>query len=190
MTQYYELARARSPWGDYGDFLWHGMMAHPDGAHSETVKVLRTGPFVPPITCPFGGIIVTDAFRTALSDANFTGLAFEPVDYGKVVRIEWDGWDRNAAEPRFYPSSGEPEGYIYDQNHDTGLASAMPKLWAWKVVQTVGLQVERTNTFRDTLHPKTDVAREHHIVWITERLKMWLADTAGEWVRFVPVVPR
>lgn len=190
MTKYYELAGCRAPWGDYGAILWHGMTERHDSARGEVVTVLRTGPFVPPITCPFGRIIVTDAFRAALDDANFTGLAFEPVDYGKVVRIEWETWDRSADDPRFYPASGEPEDYIDGQSHDDAVALTMPKLWAWKIAPTTGLQVEGTNTFRGALHPNTDVAREHYIVWITERLKAWLAEAAGEWVRFVPVTPR
>src|SRR5262245_37037098 len=137
MTAYHQIASAAAPWGDYGDVLWSGIT---DEGHRSTITLSRTGPFVPPITLPFGHIIVTEEFRKKISTANFSGLTFAPVNYGTVVRIGWDGWDWNAADPAFYPDTGEPEDYLNPAAHDAGLAAAMPKLWAWSVAATAGLQ--------------------------------------------------
>jgi hypothetical protein len=96
----------------------------------------------------------------------------------------------SAQEPAFYPETGEPEAYLLDGVHDEQLAAAMPRLWAWSVSSTKGLQVQGSNAFRRALHPGTDVAREYFILWISERMKLWLAKTAGKWLSFVAVIPR
>jgi len=133
---------------------------------------------------------VTDDFREKLSTQAFSGLSFEPVEYQKVVHIAWEQWDANAQEPAFYPDTGEPEDYLFEGAHDGQLAAAMPKLSAWNVVPTIGLQVQGSNAFRRELHPGTDVAREYFIFWISERMKLWLEENAGQWLSFVAVVPR
>src|SRR5262249_14925382 len=57
------LRPAETPWGDYGDILFHGMTAHLD-RHDEMLQLERTGPYMPPITFPgIGDIVVTDAFK-------------------------------------------------------------------------------------------------------------------------------
>ena len=139
---------------------------------------------------PFGHVLVTDDLREKLSTEAFSGLSFEPAGYRKVVRIAWEQWDANAPEPGFYPHTGEPEDYLLEGVHDGQLATAMPRLWAWNVAPTIGLQVQGTNAFRRELHPGTDVAREYLIVWISERMKLWLAENVGNWSRFVAVTPR
>ena len=190
MITHYRIESGEAPWGGYGAVLWNGWVREVNDHGPRTLMICRTGPFVPPITEPFGEseVIVTDEFRMKLSDAGFSGLAFEPVHYEKVVRIEWDKWDQNAEDPLFYPEDGEPEYYL-DGAHDAQLASTMPKLWAWSVAATPGLQVKGTGTFHKRLHPGTDVARGGGLLWVNERLKVWLDENAGQWVRCCPVIP-
>jgi len=145
---------------------------------------------VPPITVPFGHVLVTNEFRERISAEEFSGLSFVPTEYQKVVRIAWEQWDANAQEPAFYPDAGEPEGYLLEGAHDERLAATMPRLWAWNVTPTIGLQVQGSNTFRRELHPGTDVAREYFIFWISERMKRWLEEKAGTWLNFIAVMPR
>ena len=125
-----------------------------------------------------------------LSAERFSGLSFEPVAYKKVVHIAWERWDANAQEPAFYPETGEPEDYLLEGAHEEQLAATMPRLWAWNVPKTIGLQVQGSNTFRRELHPGTDVAREYFIVWISERMKLWLEENGGKWLSFIAVIPR
>jgi hypothetical protein len=140
------------------------------------ILVSRTGPFVPPITLPSGRVLVTDDFRENLSTQGFSGLSFEPVEYQKVVHIAWDHWDANAQEPAFCPDTGEPEDYLLERAHDERLVATMPRLSAWNVAPTIGLQVQGTNTFRREFHPGTDIAREYFTFWISERMKLWLEE--------------
>jgi|SRR5215472_12954760 len=190
MSAYYELGSGAAPWGDYGHVLWSGFTEKSQERNQPSILVSRTGPFVPPITLPFASVLVTDEFREKLLAERFSGLSFEPVGYRKVVHIAWEQWDASAQVPAFYPETGEPEDYLLDGAHDEQLAAAMPRLWAWSVPSTKGLQVQGSNTFRRALHPGTDVAREYFIVWISERMKLWLAETAGKWLSFVAVIPR
>ncbi|MCB1483891.1 MAG: hypothetical protein KDJ17_03265 [Hyphomicrobiaceae bacterium] len=190
MTGYYELRGVEAPWGDYGDILLHGLIEEERDGEQTTRSVTRSGPLVPPITHPFGSILVTNDLREKLIAQRFSGLSFEPVKYQKVVRIAWEQWNSNAPEPAFYPDTGEPEYYLLEGTHDEQLAATMPRLWAWVVAPTKGLQVQGTNTFHKELHPGTDVAREYYITWIGERMMRWLGTNAGKWLRFVPVTPR
>jgi hypothetical protein len=190
MSVYYKLRAAAAPWGDYGDLLRNGWTEEAQGHGKSLILVSRTGPFVPPITLPLGRVIVTDDFREKLAAEEFSGLSFEPVYYQRVVHIAWEQWDANAQEPAFYPETGEPEDYLLKGFHDKRLIATMPRLWAWNVAPTIGLQVQGTSTFRRELHPGTDVAGEYFIFWIGERMKLWLEENSGEWLSFVSVVPQ
>jgi len=159
MSAYYALESGTAPWGDYGHTLWNGFTEKSEEGGRPAISVSRTGPFVPPITVPFGRVLVTDDFRQNLLAQRFSGLSFEPVGYRKVVNIAWEHWDANAQEPAFYPETGEPEDYLLQGVHDEVMAATMPRLWAWSVAPTTGLQIQRSNTFRRNLHPGTDVAR-------------------------------
>jgi len=190
MSTYYQLEGGVAPWGDYGNILWNGWTEETQECGTSKILVSRTGPFVPPITLPFGRVLVTSEFRKKLATEGFSGLSFVPTEYKKVVHIAWEQWDANAQEPAFYPDTNEPEGYLLEGAHDERLATTMPTLWAWNVASTIGLQVQGSNAFRGERHPGTDVAREYFIFWISERMKRWLEENGGRWLSFITVLPR
>ena len=136
---YYELESGAAPWGDYGHTLWNGFTEKEPG--QSAILVSRSGPFVPPITLPFGCVLVTDDFRQKLLAERFSGLSFEPVGYGEGCPHRVELWDANAKEPPFYPKTGETEDYLLGGVHDEQLATTMPRLWAWSISPTAGLQV-------------------------------------------------
>ena len=72
------------PWGDYGGILAHGMGKRSDKGEFELERV---GPFVPPISFPFGAIIVTDAFKKELETSGLTGLAYRHVVKTRIVSL-------------------------------------------------------------------------------------------------------
>jgi len=191
MSSYFRIRTVDAPWGDYGDILINGL-AEPihDKCNAKRISLSRTGPFVPPITQPFGQVVLVDDLRRELESAAFTGFEFVEVELTKAVRCDWHTWDRDAEEPARYPVSGEPEDYVLKRSHDAGLVDEMPRLWALSVQSTQGLQVWGTSTFYLNRHPRTDIAREDLVFWISEALKDWLQDHAGPWVDFSLVTPR
>ncbi|HEX5999737.1 MAG TPA: hypothetical protein VFZ16_10130 [Hyphomicrobiaceae bacterium] len=79
-ASYYALESAVAPWGDYGNTLWTGWTEEGHEPGQPTILVTRTGRFVPPITLPFGRVVVTDEFRRKLVAQRITSLAFEASD--------------------------------------------------------------------------------------------------------------
>src|SRR5713226_1265884 len=108
--------RAMVDWGDYGHILQHGM-GHVLPRRDGLMILLRTGPFVPPITFPGwpsfdargSGVVVVDAVRIALEGSGLTGLTFQPVLKGRIVWLPWHEWDLKAERPALRALGGEPE---------------------------------------------------------------------------------
>jgi hypothetical protein len=191
MSKYFAVESANSPWGDYGDVLLNGLVEKSKSIGLHAIYVSRTGPYVPPVTQPFGLIIVTDDFRRELEASQLTGFDFLETQYRKVVRLDWQTWNTDAAEPMSYPETGEPEDYVLGRPHDPTLLAQMPRLWALAVQPTSELQVQGTRSFRIDRHPGTDIAREFELYWVTERMKAWLErSSAGRWIMFRPVTPQ
>ncbi len=119
------LRNAEAPWGDYGAILVSGMSAGRD--EFGRLRIMRTGPWVPPITIVSGvHAVATDTFRELLLTSGLHGFAFQPVDKVRVVRLDWRRWDLTAAEPARYPAGGEPESYIEKRKHEPELAVIRP----------------------------------------------------------------
>ncbi|XUM22526.1 hypothetical protein ACRAVF_03005 [Bradyrhizobium oligotrophicum S58] len=143
------------------------------------------------MTQPYGYILVTDEFRRDLERSRLTGFDFEQTQYEKVVRLDWHLWSTDTNEPNSYPETGEPEDYILESPHDPAVLAQMPRLWALTVRPTSELQVEGTATFRADRHPGTDIAREHTLHWVSERMKVWLEESsAAKWIVFRSITPR
>jgi hypothetical protein len=167
MSDYFAIQPIRYAWGDYGDILVNGLAE----TKPDAVEVSRAGPFVPPLTRPFAHVIVTDSLRRELESSGLTGIGFAEVRYAKVVRIDWHTWRRDAAEPEFYPETGEPEDYVLEGGHDPALPEQMPRLWKLNVPSTPALQFKNSWTFHADRHPGTDIARDTNLFWVNERMK-------------------
>src|ERR1700683_4608615 len=123
------LKPSPSPWGDYGRILFHGMSRHLRRSGGR-IQLERTGPFVPPMTFPAkGDIVVTDTIRAEIDAQSFVGVSFEPVDLARIVRLDWQRWDRGAAFPPVRPRGGEPEAYVLGGVDDRRLATQVGALW-------------------------------------------------------------
>jgi hypothetical protein len=191
VSSYFRIDSSIGPWGDYGSILINGLADTTyDGGKLKRICLSRTGPFVPPLTQPWGQIIVVDDLRRELEESGFSGFEFLEVELTKLVRCDWHNWDQNADEPHRYPAGGEPENYILRRLHNTRLAKDVPPLWALNVEATEHLQVEGSTTFYLGRHPGTDIARAFYVFWVSEPLKVWLEERVGRWIEFTPVVPR
>ena len=115
-------------WGDYGRILINGLGPWYCGREDGLIALHRTGPFVPPISFPDGGIVVTDDFRDIL-EKTFSGLHFQPVVKKRIVSFRWENWDKTIPEPKRYPAGGEPENYILKRRHSEKVANEVGPLW-------------------------------------------------------------
>ena len=175
-TNAFGLQHPDSPWGDYSDILYQGMAMHL-GRRDGLIQLERTGPFVPPITFPSDGVVVTDAFRRDLEAAGLAaGVRFLPVIKARIVRFDdWIHWDASADEPEFYPESGEPEDYILALDHDPEVAEAIGPLW------------ELVCPERAEGVPEFDFWKAGTRIRISPRAAAWLQERYGDWVLLEPI---
>jgi hypothetical protein len=128
--------RPMTDWGDYGHVLQHGLGPFLP-RHEGCLALLRTGPFIPPITFPGwpsfdnrgSGVVVTQAVRSAFEDSGLSGLSFQAALKVRIVWLPWHEWDLSAAEPHFRPPGGEPEGYILEESPSEKAAESLGDLW-------------------------------------------------------------
>lgn len=185
MSEVFRLRGRSAPWGDYGDMLLHGMISGHTFWGDELLAVERVGPFVPPISFPFGEMLVTEALKSEIESA-FPDIAFRPTIYGKVTKIDWRSWDLGAKEPERYPAGGEPENYIERRKHAPEIAAEMPALWAVDVVPRPGVQKEGTKALFHSQIPDINLFRTYSLLFASRRLAEFLQDRVGEWVECPP----
>jgi hypothetical protein len=197
----------RKLWGDYGDVLISGY------ARRETddgpLALHRTGPFLPPITFPWitnkagHAVVVSADFKEKLGSLKLPGLTFLEAGKSRIIPLSWERWDLTAKEPKSYPEEGEPENYVWDEQHDAACAAKMSD--AFEVVPPVGpigvKPIEDPDGgYLDEFAAKADanaadvppMSRSHPThgyVIVNDELKAWLEKNAREWVRFSPVRP-
>jgi len=128
-------------------------------------------------------VVVTSRFREELEGAGLSGLAFQPVAKARIVELNWHTWDRTAREPKVYPPGGEPESYILSKPHSPATANLLGTLW--ELVPREGTTVDAISKVISDL----DIFREGRRVLVSERAKVWLSKSAGEWVRLEEVRP-
>src|ERR1051325_554930 len=98
--QYYEPDEPEVSWGDYGHILLTGMVTERDPATGMR-GVMRTGPFVPPISFPFmWNIVVSDDLKRRLEESGLSGLSFRPIRKSHIVELDWHTWDASADMPK------------------------------------------------------------------------------------------
>jgi hypothetical protein len=193
----WRLSGAPSPWGDYGNILINGMSTHLPRS-SGRIQLERTGPFVPPISFPVVAV-VTDVIRMELERQGLTGITFQDVRLARIVRLDWEKWDRTADLPQ-YPVDGEPESLIVNRPHDEELAARMGPLWElvpakWGTASTTRVS-RKPLKYRALLTPERDVPMPDvfraagtglAFTFVSPRAREWFAQRLGEWVQFESV---
>lgn len=178
----YVLDKPESPWGDYGNILIHGMSGHLPRVEGR-IQLERTGPFLPPITQP-GNVVVTDAVRRSLEQA-LSGLVFRTAIKTRIVRLHWHTWDRATEEPAEYPSTGEPEDYLWERPHDPDLAEQLGPLW--ELVPSLVPTIQKRGRFNRAAYGGQDLVRatlDAGFQFVSPRLMEALSRQGAEWLLF------
>ena len=193
VDEIYAMRRPSSPWGDYGSILFHGMTMRL-GRKSEPngeLQLERAGPSSPPIFFPAEGVLVTDEMKSAMEQANFTGVEFRTVELTRIVEIDWETWNLNASEPKFYPDGGSPELYILNRDHSQTAANQMGPIWELVVVQNAKMSRIETDDdvifeYMDGTWQGNDIFRTdaNGLLYVSPRAKEWFVEHAPAWVQF------
>jgi hypothetical protein len=189
MTRMY-LPRSAYSWGDYGRILVAGYCAERENG---LLSLLRTGPFVPPISFP-DGIVVTDSFRRILEE-EFGGLQFQPIVKKKIVSLQWEEWDVMAPHPKRLPAGGEPENYVLGRRHSEKASEQMGPLWELVVKPVLKYRILSDwksgysyYVLRSSCNgePFTRFDHPHGFIIpvVTEAAKQLLEANAGQWLEF------
>lgn len=130
------------PWGSYGAMLWQGVYCFDKDSASHIV--FRTGPFCPSIYRSQYNrerpvLIVKKDTLQHIREANLTGFEIQPVNKGKIVKLDWENWDLQSPEPLIYPSGNmDAEEYITRRKHSEATSEQIGELFAL-TPQTDGL---------------------------------------------------
>lgn len=154
------------------------------------IQLERTGPSIDPITFPGEDIVVTDAFRMALEQSGLTGFSFLPVIKHRIIELDWTKWDLLADEPPEDPEVWEPEDYLLERPHSTEACDALGNLWELVLQQGIKLAPEqvywKVSVLKETWDG-TDIFKAAGYNCVSLRAHMWLTETVGELVKFLPL---
>lgn len=198
------VVERRRLWGDYGTTLISGYAER--RADGGPLYLNRAGPFLPPISFPWitdrggWGVIVSPDLRRRFESLGLGDVSFRDAVKDAIVPVAWETWDHSARLPPTLPPDGEPEGYVMGKRNRRSTAAKMPQ--PAELLAPVGVvKMHRAkrpgglyaDEFVLDAEPADvpDVSRDHpdgYLV-VTDRVRVWLADAAGEWVRFLPVWP-
>lgn len=173
--------------GDDGHILRAGLCERM--AEGGPLLRKRTGPFVPPISFPFGAIVVADSFRRQLESASIRELRFGSVEVEKVVALDWHGWNQQSDKPLVYPEGGKPEDYILKGRHSPRSARHMQQVWelqppavpcVFPDVNSIALLVPSALVM---FVPSVDGQQVDGTLHCDQCTANWLQNTVGGWVR-------
>lgn len=152
-----------------------GLTSRPESDGRLTVE--RTGPFAPPITLAgISDLLVTGAFRDALTGSRLRGFCYREAAVKRVVRLDWQAWDLGAAEPEKYPAGGEPENYVLRRKHNPEAAASVGRLW--EVV------IDQMHDAAGDADLVRDAPTRFSRVLASDGAKRWLTDAATGWLSF------
>jgi len=202
--KFYIAENKKMPWGDYGEALCYGYlneMTEDYIAQLDVPELERTGPYIPMLyIVNFTKLIAVEAIKNILCDGNIMGIkkVVEPLKK-HIVEIEWKEWDLNSENPLFFPSSGEPEDYIWEGAHDEKIAKNMPIVFCLEIEKNCSLEqisdIDDSDNYAELVlvgEPSLDIfCPENRLyVIISERLKTVLETSGVDSLVFIEVEKR
>ncbi|HUG69810.1 MAG TPA: hypothetical protein VMM76_18805 [Pirellulaceae bacterium] len=165
------LRNPRPVWGGYGATLIHGKLAGQfDGRFrsGERLRLVRSGPFMPPVTFPHFEMLVSDKMKSAMEASGFLGVSFREVSKTHIPQIDWHEWDLQAENPRYYPKSGEPEDYLFEAEHSDEAARDLGTIW-----EVVMLEDSKSDLYRRGGGDRRIYISPRAAAWFQEYFERW-----------------
>ena len=186
LPRFYEFKRPDLPWGDYSDILVHGMAQR--SADGTSLELDRCGPFVPPISLPYGHVIVTAPLLVELQNTEFKGFSVHSVTKRRIPKIDWRRWEPYGPEEMKYPAGGEPENYLLRRKHSAEAADALGELFELRFGR--GIKATREGGYRllaESWNGADFIASdglEFSHNYVSERARDWLLEHGDGWIGF------
>lgn len=181
--QIFKLKNKEAPWGDYGSILVSGMTAHLE-RDKGLIQLERTAPYVPPMfKSGLWELCVTNDIKLKIENTEQLNIEFRPVIKKHIVELDWTSWDFNAADPKYYPESGEPCDYILEKPHSKEQADKIGEIWEIVINKNGTVDSNGVLIFQNII---SDVFQAVNLGYIlaTERFKDWAEKHAGDWIQF------
>jgi len=177
-------------WGDFGSILMAGFITDRD--NSGQAVLMRSGPFVPPVTFPSGICVITKDLRDAMISQGFIGVDCCAVVVKKVVHIEWQEWDKSLPLVSDQLPVSEPEDYISRRRHSPRTAKELPQMFELHPRQDLEFTVAQDETLGlvrdDAKLPTSDLfCSRANTVLVKSHVAEFLRATCEEWCLFKPV---
>ena len=202
----YRIDQIDTEWGSYSSIMVSGFFGHPNGRADDVeteddaesnFEILRTGPFVPPITFPGGDCVIDEVTMMALKQTDFHGYHLTPVKIGKMVNRDWQNWDRtrefdfsNYADVEIYC----PEDLVLKPKGDESLLSSVGRYWKLdaEVVDFGWAEnfdgKERISWSLSSINDNDFSCPSFGLVYVTKRVKTWIDNWCSGWVKYETVV--
>jgi hypothetical protein len=187
VAKFHEVLSGPYPWGDYGRILVHGLVDFDEEQSRSCPCVMRADSWTSEIALPLGLMYVTERIKTAIINADFNSIEFQPVRVTKAVKIGWREWDMSTDAPKVYPAGSEPENYILRRKHNEVVCSEIPPLWNVNGSKIVGPFNDWASQWNDGDSSTPDLASllGGLAFYVSPRLKSLLLSVAGGSVEFV-----
>jgi hypothetical protein len=132
-------------------------------------------------------VILTEDSAQGFEDQGFRGAELNDCTVIKIVKINIESWDWDAEEPLRYPAGGEPENYLERRKHATDVAASMPRLFWINAPEMFSYSPKSLLKDLRASPPDVDAFRTSMDLFVSERLRDWLAERAGKFVSFQSV---
>lgn len=185
-------------WGDYGAILFRGFLKVMDKKFNnlDTPELERIAPYIPDMYIANSrDLVIGDRVKNLFEEHRVTGIiSYKEIKKKKIVRLDWENWDRASELPQYIPSSGEPEDYIIKGKHDEMLAETLPNFWNPQIMEQKVLKVMSEKKNRENFsylrlceRPSVDIVCSLPRIIVSERLKNILEANKVDSVDLFPV---
>ncbi len=193
--KYYIIKNRDMPWGDYGNILFSGLLTVMDDDYNDIDihEIERTGSYIPEIYCANStNMVVNEEVKNLLEKETITGIEnFHDTVFKKIVNIDWQSWDFNNEDPKFYPETGEPIDYIEDGENDIDQHNQSIKFYSVKIKESTTNLIKSENSIyrleNDNLNIDLFIPNNMNRIVSSEKFKKIIESEGIDTLKFIEI---